>query len=321
MRIVVTGATGFLGRHLMPVLEAEFGAECVVGLSRSDFDLEDRSQVQAMLRQLKPQVVVHLAAYVGGIGANRRWGADFLFRNAMLTVLMFEEACRHGVKKLVYPMGGCSYPARATSPIGEDQMWDGFPQPESAPYSVAKKLALVASEAYRQQHGFSSVVLIPGNMYGEYDNFAYEESHVVPALIRRFYEAKLRGKKEVVVWGTGKAQRDFVYAGDVARVFPFFIKHYDSSQPVNISSGRATTIAQLVQIVARCVGYEGRIVWDTSKPEGQMVKIFDTTRMRRLGLQCPTGLEEGIRRTVEWFVANYHRPGAVRLEPSRRLAA
>ncbi len=321
MCIVVTGAGGFLGRHVVPVLQQHYGRETVVPLTRSQYDLEDRNQVRSMLRHYRPEVVVHLAAYVGGIGANRRWPADFFFRNTLLTVLMFEEACRQGVRKLVYPMGGCSYPARATSPIGEDQMWDGYPQPDSAPYSVAKKLALVASAAYRQQHGFRSVVLIPGNMYGEYDNFSYEESHVVPALIRRFYEARLQGKPEVVAWGSGAARRDFVYAGDVARVFPFFIDHYDSSQPVNISSGRETTIRELTLLVAESVGYPGRIVWDTSKPEGQKVKIFDTTRMRRLGLSCPTSLEEGIRRTAAWFMENYATGGdGLRLHPSRQAA-
>ncbi len=321
MCIVVTGASGFLGRHVVPVLQQHYGAENVVPLRRRDYDLEDRPQVQAMLRRYRPEVVVHLAAYVGGIGANRRWPADFFFRNTLLTALMFEEACRHGVRKLVYPMGGCSYPARATSPIGEDQMWEGYPQPDSAPYSVAKKLALVASTAYRQQHGFNSVVLIPGNMYGEYDNFSYEESHVVPALIRRFYEARLNNLPEVVAWGTGQARRDFVYAGDVARVFPFFIDQYDSSEPVNISSGQETTIRELTQLVAQAVGYQGRIVWDATKPEGQRVKIFDTTRMRQLGLCCPTPLAEGIRRTAAWFVRNYATAGdGLRLEPARRAA-
>ncbi len=321
MCIVVTGASGFLGRHVVPVLQQHYGQECVVPLRRSHYDLEDRQQVRNMLRHYRPEVVVHLAAYVGGIGANRRWPADFFFRNTLLTALMFEEACRHNVRKLVYPMGGCSYPAQATSPIDEDQMWNGYPQPDSAPYSVAKKLSLVASTAYRQQHGFNSVVLIPGNMYGEYDNFSYEESHVVPALIRRFYEAKLQNKPEVVAWGTGAARRDFVYAGDVARVFPFFIDQYDSSQPVNISSGRETTIRELTHLVAEAVGYPGRIVWDASKPEGQKVKIFDTTRMRRLGLSCPTSLEEGIRRTAIWFMKNYATGGdGLRLHPARKAA-
>ena len=304
-RIVVTGATGFLGRHLLPVLQRRYGAERVIGLSRKDYDLMDPAQVRRMFQERRPEVVVHLAAYSAGIGANRAFPADFYYQNTLLTALMFEAAAKHGVKKLVYPMGGCSYPATAKSPIDEGQMWQGYPQLESAGYSSAKKMGIVASQSYRIQHGLNSVVLIPGNMYGEYDNFREEESHVIPAMVRRYYEAQQAGASEIGMWGTGEPVRDFVYAGDVAACFPYFIEEYNSSEPVNISSGTATSIRQLAETIKELVGFQGRIVWDASKPNGQMVKIFDVTRLRGLGLSCATPLREGLRRTIAWLSRHY----------------
>jgi GDP-L-fucose synthase len=314
MRIVVTGANGFLGRHVVPALRRAFPPSTVIAVSRQDADLEQRPEVRRLLRDLRPDVVVHLAGYVGGIGANRDFPADFYFRNTLLTALMFQEAAEARVSKLVYTMGGCSYPSAARSPIGEDQMWDGFPQPESAPYSSAKKLGLIASDSYRRQYGLNSVVLIPGNLYGEFDNFRLRESHVVPALIRRFWEARRDGAREIVCWGTGEPVRDFVYAGDVARLFPWFIEHYDSSEPVNLSSGHPTSIRQLATEIALHSGFTGEIVWDASKPNGQLEKLFDVSRMRSLGLDCPTPLSEGLSRTLAWFLAHCDaHPPEVRL--------
>jgi GDP-L-fucose synthase len=306
-RIVVTGATGFLGRHLLPILQQRYGAEHVVGLSRKDYDLMDPAEVQRMFQERRPEVVVHLAAYSAGIGANKAFPADFYYQNTLLTALMFEAAARHGVKKLVYPMGGCSYPATARSPIDEGQMWQGYPQLESAGYSSAKKMGIVASQSYRTQYGLNSVVVIPGNMYGEYDNFREKESHVIPAMVRRYYEAQQAGAAEIGMWGTGEPVRDFVYAGDVAACFPYFIEEYNSSEPVNISSGTTTSIRELAETIKEMVGFRGRIVWDTSKPNGQMVKIFDVTRLKGLGQSCATPLREGLRRTIAWL--SQHYPG------------
>lgn len=304
-KIIVTGSTGFLGRHLMPILRATYGESHVVGLSSKDFDLLRQDQVEQMFETHEPEVLVHLAAYSGGIGANRAYPADFFYKNALFVTLMFEAAARHGVKKMIYPMGGCSYPATATSPISEDQMWNGYPQPESAGYSVAKKMGIVTSQSYRQQYGLNSVVLIPGNMYGEYDNFRESESHVVPAMVRRYYETKLRGDKEIVMWGDGAPVRDFVYAGDVAKTIPWFIENYDSSEPVNVSSGTETSIRELAETIKNKMGWDGEIKWDATKPNGQMVKIFDVTRLNGLGLGCNTSLAEGLDKTIKWLERNY----------------
>jgi GDP-L-fucose synthase len=304
-KIVVTGSTGFLGRHLMPILQKQYSTANVVGLCSKDFDLLRQDQVEQMFEAHKPEVLIHLAAYSGGIGVNRVFPADFFYKNALFVTLMFDAAARHGVKKMIYPMGGCSYPATATSPISEDQMWNGYPQPESAGYSVAKKMGIVTSQSYRQQYGLNSIVLIPGNMYGEYDNFRSNESHVVPAMIRRYYEAKRRGDKEILMWGDGCPIRDFVYAGDVAKTIPWFIENYDSSDPVNVSSGSETSIRKLAETIKNKMGWDGEIKWDTSKPNGQMVKIFDVARLNSLGLNCSTPLAEGLDKTIRWLESNY----------------
>lgn len=311
-KIVVTGSTGFLGRHTMPVLVSKYGKENVIGLSRKDYDLTDPIQVKKMFEDLKPDVLIHLAAYVGGIGANSKLPADFFYVNNLLTSLAFDYAAKTKTAKLIYPIGGCCYPSTSASPISEKEMWNGYPQKESAGYAMAKKVGVVASLAYKEQYGLNSVITVPGNMYGEYDNFSLSDSHVIPATIRRFYEAKENKIPKVTMWGSGKPQRDFVYVGDVAATFPFFIEKYDSNEPVNISSGTTTSIRELAETVKELVGYEGVIQWDTSKPDGQMVKIFDTKRMTELGLSCPTSLRDGLKRTIDWFMKNY-RTGNVRL--------
>lgn len=304
-KIVVTGSTGFLGRHLMPILGVTYGANHVLGLSSKDFDLLKQDHVEQMFELHKPEILIHLAAYSGGIGANRTFPADFFYKNALSTTLIFNAAAQHDVKKMIYPMGGCSYPATAGSPISEDQMWNGYPQPESAGYSVAKKMGIVLSQSYRQQYGLNSVVLIPGNMYGEYDNFRNSESHVIPAMVRRYYETKLRGEKEILMWGDGAPVRDFVYAGDVAKIIPWFIENYDSSEPVNVSSGTETSIRELAETIKNKMGWDGEINWDTSKPNGQMVKIFDVARLNSLGLSCNTSLADGLDKTIKWLERNY----------------
>ncbi len=305
-RVLVTGATGFLGRHAVPVLQERYGADSVIGVSTRDYDLMNPDAHRKMYADIQPDAVVHLAAYSGGIGANRQYPADFYFRNTMLTALGFQCAAEAKVKKFLYTMGGCSYPATAASPIDEQQMWAGYPQKESAGYSAAKKMGLVAATSYRQQYDLNAVVIIPGNLYGEYDNFSRTDSHVVPAMLRRYYEARLENAPKVTMWGSGKPERDFVYAGDVARVLPHFLESYDDSdQPVNISSGTRTPIRDLAVTIREVVGYRGEIEWDTDKPDGQMVKIFDVTRMHAQGLKCDTPLLDGLQHTFAWFEKHY----------------
>ena len=310
-KILLTGASGFLGSHVLPVLKKRYSCDVAV-VRRSDYDLRDGRQAEAMFRAVRPTIVVHLAARVGGILSNRKYPVEFYYDNILINTHVVHEAYGAGVKKMVMTFGGCSYPASAVSPIGEDQLWNGFPQKESAAYSGAKKMEVIQSQAYREEYGFSSVCLIPGNMYGEYDNYSLEHSHVIPAMIRKFYEAVRDGKESVPLFGTGRPQRDFVYAADVAALVPFFIEEYDSSDPVNISSGTTVSIADLAKEISSLMGYRGRLDFDTTKPDGQMVKIFDVKKMRGLGLSCATPLQAGLRNTITWFREQYPR-GGVRL--------
>jgi len=304
-RLLVTGATGFLGRHILPVLEQALACE-VFGVGSRDFDLRSREQAEAMVQAFRPDTVLHLAAKVGGILANKNYPVDFFNENLLINTHTFEAAYQNGVKKFVTFIGGCAYPATAPSPIREEDMWEGLPAVEGAAYSIAKRVVLIQSAAYREQYGFHSVVLIPGNVYGEYDNFNEEYAHVIPALIRRFTEAKERGAESVACFGSGRPTRDFVYAGDVARLMPWFLTHYDSGEPVNISSGTRTSIKELAETVKAATGYRGRITWDTSKPDGHIDKIFSVTRLHALGLSCDTPLKDGIQRTTDWFQKARH---------------
>lgn len=310
-RILVTGAHGFLGHHILPALERAFEAEFACP-TRREYDLLHPGAPERLMKDVQPDAVVHLAAMSGGIIDNKKRPADYFYNNLAMNTAVFDAAYKSGAKKLLTLMGGCSYPATATSPIGENQMWNGLPQIESAGYSVAKKMLLIQSWAYRQQHGFNSVVLIPGNVYGEWDNFNLEQAHVIPAMIRKYIEAAEEGRATMTAFGTGRPTRDFVYAGDVAATIPWFLADYDTSEPVNISAGRRISIRELAETVKRVTGFPGDIVWDRSKPDGQMDKVFDVTRLRQLGLSCDTTLEEGLRRTAAWF-RDARRAGDVRL--------
>jgi GDP-L-fucose synthase len=220
--------------------------------------------------------------------------------------MMLHESWKAGAQKYITLIGGCSYPATAPSPITESELWNGYPQPESAPYSLAKSMSVLQAQAYRRQHGFNAVVLVPGNVYGPYDNFDLQTSHVIPALIRKLHEARLNGQEEVVAWGTGKPVRDFIYIEDACEAIVLATEIYNDGEIMNISSGVQTTIQELVEMIAELTGYRGRVGWDASKPDGQMYKGFDVTRMQEwLGYQCRTTLREGLKKTIDWFEANY----------------
>jgi len=312
-RIVMTGATGFVGRNLQEAMRAA-GYTQVVPLSSREYDLLEQGEVRRMVREQRPEVVIHLAALSAGIKANKERPAEFFYRNLMMTTMVLHESCVAGVKKFMTCMGGCSYPAKAPSPIKEESMWDGYPQTESAPYSTAKKMVIVQAEAYRRQYGFNAIVLVPGNLYGPYDNYNLNDAHVIPALIRKVCEAQRRGEKQIVAWGSGAPVRDFIYSRDAAKALVLALETYDAPEIINISSGVHTTIKELYELVAELCGFTGEIVWDRSKPDGQMYKGFDVTRMREvLGFNEITPLRQGLQETIAWFRANYDVPGAVRL--------
>lgn len=308
-KILITGATGFLGRHSSRVFHSLSDYE-IVEVSSADYDLMKENQVIRMFEDIGPDYVVHLAGYSGGIYSNRLKPAEYYYKNLQLITLTFHYAYEYGVKNILIPIGGCSYPANAESPIKEEVMWEGFAQIQSAGYAMAKKMALVQSWAYKQQYGFKSVVVLPGNMYGPYDNFSLLDSHVIPAMIRKFHEAKSGGIDEVSFWGTGKPRRDFVYAGDVAKLLPYFLLEYDAGSPINISTGKAVSIKELAEMIKQIIKFEGGISWDTSQPDGQMIKIFSVEKLRFLGKSCDTALRDGLEKTIDWFIKN--RPEGVR---------
>jgi GDP-L-fucose synthase len=311
-KILITGATGFLGRHIVPALKKAFPEAELAGVGRKDYDLLVPGRAEAMLAEAKPDAVVHLAARVGGVVANEQTPADFFYQNLTMNTVVFHEAFKAGVKKFLTMIGACSYPDGVPSPLREDHIWNGLPYRGSAGYAVAKKTILIQSWAYRQQHGFNSIVLIPGNVYGEWDNFSLQTGHVIPGLIRKCLEARANGQTEIAAFGSGRPTRDFVYAGDVAALIPWFLEHYDTSDPVNVSTGTRTTIRELAEVIRQAAGFAGRITWDESKPDGQADKICDVNRLHALGLNCPTPLAQGLMRTVQWFI-KARRDGTARL--------
>jgi GDP-L-fucose synthase len=303
-RVLVTGASGFVGSNLRPLI-AKTGCELICP-SRREYDLLEPEQVRRMFGDTRPQIVFHFAGLVGGILANQERPADFLYQNLLMGTAMLHEAWRAGAQKYITLMGGCSYPALAPSPIKETELWKGYPQAESAPYSLAKAMSSVQADAYRRQHGFNAIVLAPGNLYGPHDNFDLRNSHVIPALIRKVHEAKIKGLDEIVMWGSGRPVRDFVYVQDACEAILLAAENYNGSDLINISSGVPITIRELVEIVVVLSGFRGRIRWDASKSDGQMVKGYDVSRMREwLGYAPATSLQEGLRQTIAWFEANY----------------
>jgi len=300
-RVTVTGGAGFLGYHLVERLEALGCAEVFVPRS-SAYDLRQLPAVRAMYDDADPDIVIHLAAVVGGIGANRENPGRFFYDNLIMGAQLMEEARLRGVEKFVAIGTVCAYPKFTPVPFREQDLWDGYPEETNAPYGLAKKMLLVQAQAYREQYGFNGIYLLPVNLYGPRDNFDPESSHVIPALIRKCVEAREEGRDEVVVWGTGRATREFLYVEDAAEGILLATERYDGPEPVNLGSGMEISIRELAQLIARLTGFEGQIVWDSSKPDGQPRRCLDTSRAREwFGFQAQTPFEEGLRRTIAWY--------------------
>jgi len=299
-RVVVTGGAGFLGSFVVDALR-DRGVEPFVPRSR-EYDLRKEADIARMLDAAKPHVILHLAAVVGGIGANRDNPGRFLYDNLIMGTQLMEHARQAGVAKFVAIGTVCSYPKFAPVPFRETDLWNGYPEETNAPYGLAKKMLLVQSQAYREQYGFNSIFLLPVNLYGPRDNFDPHTSHVIPALIRKCVDAVRTGAPEIVVWGTGRATREFLYAEDAAEGIVLAAESYDRSEPVNLGTGTEISIQDLVALIARHTGFTGRIAWDTSKPDGQPRRMLDTTRAAEyFGFVAKTSFEEGLRKTIAWY--------------------
>lgn len=300
-RVCVTGGAGFLGSYVLERLRQR-GAGDIFVPQIEEYDLVQPQVVARMLDTARPDIILHLAAHVGGIGANRAHPAEFFYDNLMMGVQLLHQAWQRGVEKFVALGTVCAYPKFTPVPFSEDNLWDGYPEETNAPYGLAKKMLLVQSQSYRQQYGYNSIFLIPVNLYGPGDNFNLETSHVIPALIRKCIEAQERGEKEVVVWGDGSPTREFLYADDAAEGILLAAERYNQSDPVNLGSGREIRIRDLAELIARLTGFEGKLVWDTSKPNGQPRRVLDTSRAEALfGFRAQTSFEDGLRKTVDWY--------------------
>jgi GDP-L-fucose synthase len=302
-RIAVTGGAGFLGSHVVEELERLGCRQVFVPRSR-DYDLRHSDAVARMYREHRPEIVIHLAAVVGGIGANRENPGRFFYDNLMMGTEMVEQARLAGVEKFVAIGTVCAYPKFTPVPFREQDLWNGYPEETNAPYGLAKKMLLVQTQAYHEQYGFNGIYLLPVNLYGPRDSFDPSKSHVIPALIKKCVDAIELGQSKIEVWGTGAASREFLYVADCARAIALAAEHYDRPEPVNLGAGREIKIRDLVTMIARLTGFRGEIVWDSSKPDGQPRRCLDVSRAEReFGFRATTEFEAGLRRTIEWYVA------------------
>lgn len=306
-KVLVTGGAGFLGSHLKPLLEAEDASEVIAtGWEEfADYDLVNREDTRRMYEENQPDLVIHLAAAVGGIEANRKNPGRFFYLNMAMGLNVIEEARNYGIEKILVVGTTCGYPKHTPTPFVETDFFNGYPEETNAPYGIAKRALLVMAQSYRQQYDLNAIYVIPANLYGPRDNFDYESSHVIPALIRKFVEARESTSSSVEAWGSGEPSREFLYVEDCARALVMALDSYDDPEPVNIATGNEIKIKDLMELIRQIVGYEGEIVWDTSRPDGQPKRRLDTTRAKeRFGFEAEVTLEEGIRKTVDWFVSN-----------------
>jgi GDP-L-fucose synthase len=298
--VLVTGGNGFLGKNVVRKLQ-ERGAQVSVA-DQDRYDLRHLEDIRRALGDGKPQIVIHLAARVGGIGANLEHPAEFFYDNLMMSVPLLHESWSAGVEKFVALGTICCYPKYTPTPFREEALWDGYPEETNAPYGLAKKMLLVQSQAYRQQYGFNSIFLMPVNLYGPGDNFDPASSHVIPALIKKCIDAKEAGESQIVSWGDGSPTREFLYVEDAADGILLAAERYNQSEPVNLGSSFEISIKNLVETIARLTGFQGRIVWDTSKPNGQPRRKLDTSRAKGyFGFESQVSFEDGLRKTIEWY--------------------
>ena len=300
-RITVTGGKGFLGKHLVRKLK-ESGYTQIFSAGHSNYDLVMREDIRRMYEDSNPDIVIHLAAKVGGIGFNHENPATLFYENLMMGVQMLHEGCLREIEKFVAIGTICAYPKFTPVPFKEEDLWNGYPEETNAPYGLAKKMMLVQSQAYRRQYGFNSIFLLPVNLYGPGDNFDPQSSHVIPALIKKCVEANLNNEKEIIIWGTGEATREFFYVEDAADAIILATEKYNKSDPVNIGAGFEISIKELVGLIVELTGFEGRIIWDTSKPDGQPRRMLDTTKaLKEFDFKAKTDFREGLKMTIEWY--------------------
>jgi GDP-L-fucose synthase len=300
-RITITGGKGFLGSHLIRQMR-QSGYRHLSIADLPDYNLVNSVDVRRLYEDLRPEIVIHLAAKVGGIGFNQENPASLFYENAMMGIQLLHEGYSHGIEKFVALGTICAYPKFTPVPFKEDDIWNGYPEETNAPYGLAKKMMLVQSQAYRRQYGFNSIFLLPVNLYGPGDNFDPKSSHVIPALIKKCVDAMRNGEEQIIVWGTGKATREFFYVEDAAAAIILAMENYNKSEPVNIGAGFEISIKDLVDLIVELTGFRGKVVWDEEKPDGQPKRMLDTTRAwEEFGFRAKTGFREGLQKTIEWY--------------------
>ena len=303
-KIIVTGGAGFLGKFVVNKLN-DAGCKKILVPKIEEYDLRNINAIRKMYKDFQADIVIHLAAIVGGIGANRENPGSFFYDNLIMGIQLMEEARLNNIEKFVALGTICAYPKFTPIPFKEENLWDGYPEETNAPYGLAKKMLLVQSQAYRKQYGFNSIFLLPVNLYGPGDNFDPKSSHVIPALIKKFYEAKKNNDKEVIVWGTGKATREFLYVEDCAEAIVLATQKYDKPDPVNIGAGFEISIKDLAEKIKDIFKYNGKIIWDTSKPDGQPRRCLDTSKaLNEFGFKAKTTFDIGLKKTIDWYVKN-----------------